>query len=172
MVDLVYCYRGLLLLFHIHLRNKLLVVQTQVLPQTIHCQFDKDLRSEAVGAIPGVGLHRVALLILHHHRHFLYFRYLQMGILIWYLEFLILLIESSHIGAVIGKPDQLEDMCPNHILQMIIGILHVGAALDPTNLEMATTITIMGAGVIQIEEIMGMPEMFTCIHRELLQGAL
>ncbi len=51
---------------------------------------------------------------------------------------------------------------------MIIGIPPVGETLGPTSVEMVPTITIMGAGVIRIVEIMGMPEMFTCSHREVL----
>lgn len=95
-----------------------------------------------------------------------------MDIVIWSQECLILPIESFLIGAVIGKPDQREDLYLSQIQRMIIGVPPEGETLGPTNVEMVITITIMGAGVIRIVEIMGMPEMFTFSHRELLQGAL
>jgi hypothetical protein len=65
----------------------------------------------AVVATTGVGLHKVASLILlhrHRHRRFLFSGYLRIAILMWYRQCLNLLIESFLIEAIIGKPDQLE----------------------------------------------------------------
>uniref|UniRef100_A0A2P2MXX1 La-related protein 1B-like n=1 Tax=Rhizophora mucronata TaxID=61149 RepID=A0A2P2MXX1_RHIMU len=96
-----------------------------------------------VGITMEVGNCKVAsLTLLHrlHHLHFLYLQCLLLVIIIWSRQYLIILLESLHIGATTGNLDQLWGLCLHHLWCMTTEILQGEAALD--NAEKVHTITI------------------------------